>query len=71
MISYVEKTITLAGRVSPIGGFAVWFRTPSGLFATLDEARGHCVALDQDPETHIAAVTVAVGEGGLYEEIPR
>lgn len=71
MISYVDKTITLAGNVTPIAAFAVWFRTPAGLFTSFDEARDHCVALDQDPSICMAPVTVAVGAGGQYEEIPR
>ena len=50
MISYVDRVIKLAGRLAPIDGFAVWFRTPAGLFATFDEARDHCVALVGTPD---------------------
>jgi hypothetical protein len=71
VISYTEKTITLAGRVTPIARFAVWFRTPSGLFSAFEEARDHCVALDQNTALYLAPVAVALGEDGTYEEIPR
>jgi hypothetical protein len=62
MVSYVENTIA---------SFAVWFRTPAGLFATFDEARDHCVALDQNPSLYLSPVAVALGGDGVYEEVSR
>ena len=71
MINYLEKTVTIGTRTEPIAAFAVWFRTPSGLFDTFESARDRCAALEQDPANFLAPVVVAVGSGGLYEEVPR
>ena len=71
MINYTERTVSLRGKTEPIREFEVWFRTPSGLFVTLDEAREHCAALDLDLAFNIAPVTVAVCDDGCYEEIPK
>jgi hypothetical protein len=67
MINLVNRTIEIKpGVVEKIIGFQVWWATPFGLVADLDEAITRCVANDIDPNTCIQAMPAAVTDS-TYE----
>ena len=72
MINLADRTITLKGKTTTIEDFAVWFRTPFGLHASLDTALAAVREGDLDPKHTVVPVAVAVGaDGTTYEEMPR
>ncbi len=70
MILLAEKLLILKGETEPIVSFEVWFRTGTGLHATLDDAISRCVQMDLDPNYSLVPVIVAVTATGRYEEVP-
>lgn len=71
MINYVDYTISQGPHVEPIECFAVWFRTPLGLHRSVAEANDTCRKHEMPPQFSVVPVPVAVGQGTLYEEVPR
>lgn len=68
MIDLEQGVITHDGVAHPITKWAVWWRTPSGLFQDLEAAK--LDANDTEfPITMIRSIPVAIGDG-VYEERP-
>ncbi len=68
----VSKEIYLAGKTYPITKWEVWFQTPWGMYADLDDAKKKAIENDVDPAAVIIPVPVAIGpEPWIYESIAR
>jgi hypothetical protein len=68
MIDLQQGVITHDGVAHPIKSWAVWWRTPTGLFQQL-EAAIMDAEQSEFPITMIRSIPVAIGDG-VYEERP-
>jgi hypothetical protein len=71
MYNLPERTITLRGKEHPILAFEVWFQTPVGLFANVEDASKHLQGMDFDPRLCMVPVTVAIAADGIYEVMSK
>lgn len=71
MILLEGNMIFLNGGTTPIKDWSVWFRIPTGLCSTLQEAVLWCQDHDMNPDLMIVPVPVANGTDGTYEAVSR
>lgn len=69
MVSLEQGLIVLGGKSHKIKKFEVWFLTPYGLVATVEEAITVCNESNISPATNIRATPVAVADNDLTYEV--
>jgi hypothetical protein len=69
MIDLEQNVITHGIEAHPILRWVVWWRTPSGLFQTLPDAKADAEQIEF-PFYMIRSVPVALAANDVYEERP-
>jgi hypothetical protein len=69
MIDLESKLVIHEGKGYKLESWAVWWRTPNGLFQTLEAALDDAESIEF-PSHMIRSVPVALAEDGVYEERP-
>jgi len=71
MFNLTERTLIFGGKTLPIVKWEVWFMTPFGLIADLQEANQRCIDNDMNPNQVVSPVPVALDSDERYEVILR
>lgn len=70
MVNIAANEIVIKGQSEVIESWEVWFQTPFGLYATIQEAKDRVQSSDLDPDLVCVPVPVARSRN-LYEVVTR